>query len=43
MPGGYLQLAFHVGDRRNHKTQGHGHDGISLDVYWLRSNGSTRC
>jgi ubiquinone/menaquinone biosynthesis C-methylase UbiE len=34
-PGGYLQLAFHVGDQRNHKTQGYGHDGISLDVYLL--------
>jgi SAM-dependent methyltransferase len=35
MSGGYLQLAFHVGDQRNHKTQGYGHDGISLDVYLL--------
>jgi SAM-dependent methyltransferase len=34
-PGGYLQLAFHIGDQRNHKTQGYGHDGISLDVYLL--------
>ncbi|WP_027943106.1 class I SAM-dependent methyltransferase [Amycolatopsis taiwanensis] len=34
-PGGYLQLAFHVGDQRNHRTQGYGHDGISLDVYRL--------
>jgi ubiquinone/menaquinone biosynthesis C-methylase UbiE len=34
-PGGYLQLAFHVGDQCNHKTQGYGYDGISLDVYRL--------
>lgn len=33
--GGYLQLAFHVGDQRNHRTEGYGHDRISLDVYWL--------
>lgn len=34
-PGGYLQLAFHIGDQRHHRTQAYGHDGISLDVYWL--------
>ncbi|WP_410596587.1 class I SAM-dependent methyltransferase [Amycolatopsis sp. lyj-23] len=34
-PGGHLQLAFHVGDRRHHRTDGYGHDGFSLDIYWL--------
>ncbi|TDC73662.1 class I SAM-dependent DNA methyltransferase [Streptomyces hainanensis] len=34
-PGGWLQLAFHVGDRRHHRTEGYGHRGISLDIYWL--------
>lgn len=35
LPGGYLQLAFHVGDQHNHRTEAYGHDGISLDVYRL--------
>ncbi len=34
-PGGYLQLGFHVGDRRHHRSDGYGHDGFSLDIYWL--------
>jgi SAM-dependent methyltransferase len=34
-PGGHLQLAFHVGDRRHHRTDGYGKDGFSLDIYWL--------
>ncbi|HWE89758.1 MAG TPA: class I SAM-dependent methyltransferase, partial [Pseudonocardiaceae bacterium] len=34
-PGGYLQLAFHVGDQNHHRTNAYGHDDISLDVYWL--------
>lgn len=34
-PGGHLQLAFHVGDRRHRATKGYGHEGLSLDVYWL--------
>lgn len=34
-PGGHLQLAFHVGDRRHHRTDGYGHEGLSLDIYWL--------
>ncbi|WP_410572801.1 class I SAM-dependent DNA methyltransferase [Amycolatopsis sp. cmx-4-61] len=34
-PGGHLQLAFHVGDRRHHRTDGYDHDGFSLDIYWL--------
>ncbi|WP_329055209.1 methyltransferase domain-containing protein [Amycolatopsis sp. NBC_01488] len=34
-PGGHLQLAFHVGDRRHHKTEGYGCAGFSLDIYWL--------
>jgi SAM-dependent methyltransferase len=34
-PGGHLQLGFHVGDRRHHRSDGYGHDGFSLDIYWL--------
>jgi SAM-dependent methyltransferase len=34
-PGGHLQLGFHVGDRRHHRTEGYGHEGLSLDIYWL--------
>ncbi|MCP2273491.1 class I SAM-dependent DNA methyltransferase [Actinokineospora diospyrosa] len=34
-PGGHLQLAFHVGDQRNRKTEGYGHEDITLDVYLL--------
>lgn len=34
-PGGHLQLGFHVGDRRHHRTDGYGHEGFSLDIYWL--------
>jgi SAM-dependent methyltransferase len=34
-PGGHLQLGFHVGDRRHHRTDGYGHEGLSLDIYWL--------
>jgi len=32
-PGGHLQLAFQVGDQRQHLTEWHGHDGLSLDAY----------
>lgn len=32
-PGGYLQLGFHVGTETSHKTEGYGHEGISLDVH----------
>lgn len=38
-PGGWLQLAFHVGDRRHHRTEGYGHEGIALDIYWLPVEG----
>lgn len=34
-PGGHLQLGFHVGDRRHHRSDGYGRDGFSLDIYWL--------
>ncbi|WP_243726599.1 class I SAM-dependent DNA methyltransferase [Actinocrispum wychmicini] len=34
-PGGHVLVAFHVGDRIRHLTQGYGHD-IDLDVHWLR-------
>jgi SAM-dependent methyltransferase len=34
-PGGHLQLGFHVGDRRHHRSDGYGHEGFSLDIYWL--------
>ncbi|MCR6487188.1 class I SAM-dependent methyltransferase [Amycolatopsis sp. OK19-0408] len=34
-PGGHLQLGFHEGDRRHHRTDGYGHEGFSLDIYWL--------
>ena len=34
-PGGHLQLAFQVGDERQHLTDWHGHDGLSLDAYRL--------
>lgn len=34
-PGGHLQLGFHVGDRRHHLSRGYGHEGFSLNVYWL--------
>jgi SAM-dependent methyltransferase len=34
-PGGHLQVGFHVGDRRHHASQGYGHEGLSLDIYWL--------
>jgi SAM-dependent methyltransferase len=34
-PGGWLVIAFYVGDRHRHMTQAYGHHGISLDVYWL--------
>ncbi len=34
-PGGYLQLGFHVGDRRHHRSDGYGQEGFSLDIYWL--------
>ncbi len=34
-PGGYLQLAFHVGDTHRHRTEGYGHEGISLDIHHL--------
>ncbi len=34
-PGGHLQLAFQVGDRCQHLTDWHGHDGLSLDAYRL--------
>ena len=34
-PGGHLQLGFHVGDRRHHATEGYGHEGLELDIYWL--------
>jgi SAM-dependent methyltransferase len=34
-PGGHLQLGFHVGDRRHHRTEGYGHEGFELDIYWL--------
>ncbi|WP_018684184.1 class I SAM-dependent methyltransferase [Actinokineospora enzanensis] len=49
-PGGWLLLAFHVGDLRSHKTEGYGHTGIALDVYrqpvdrvcgWLADAGLT--
>jgi SAM-dependent methyltransferase len=33
-PGGYLLIAFKVGDELRHLDQGYGHD-LSLDVYWL--------
>lgn len=38
-PGGHLQLGFHVGDRRHHRTDGYGHEGFSLDIYWLPVDG----
>jgi SAM-dependent methyltransferase len=38
-PGGYLQLAFHIGDRRHHRSDGYGHEGFSLDIYWLPVDG----
>ena len=34
-PGGYVLVAFHVGDIVRHLTQGYGHS-ISLDVHWLQ-------
>ncbi|MFJ1760502.1 class I SAM-dependent DNA methyltransferase [Amycolatopsis sp. NPDC088138] len=34
-PGGHLQLGFHVGDELAHRTKGYGHEGFSLDIYWL--------
>jgi ubiquinone/menaquinone biosynthesis C-methylase UbiE len=33
-PGGYVLVAFHVGDKIRHLTEGYGHT-ISLDVHWL--------
>ncbi|WP_410620526.1 class I SAM-dependent methyltransferase [Amycolatopsis sp. cmx-8-4] len=38
-PGGYLQVGFHVGDQHNHRTQGYGQEGFSLDIYWLPVDG----
>lgn len=34
-PGGHLQLGFFAGDRHHHRTDGYGHEGFSLDIYWL--------
>lgn len=34
-PGGHLQLGFHVGDRHHHASKGYGHEGLSLDIYWM--------
>lgn len=34
-PDGLLQVAFHVGDECLHRTEGYGHEGISLDVHRL--------
>ena len=32
-PGGVAMLGFHVGDQRNHKTEGYGGHPMRLDVY----------
>jgi ubiquinone/menaquinone biosynthesis C-methylase UbiE len=41
-PGGHLQLAFHVGDRHNHRTEGYDREGLSLDIYWLPVEGVSK-